>query len=714
MPSTCPHTGATTHDATYPSSEHPRTDTAYALQQQLYTLYRKYYHTGCVVLLTQKDFDHGTCRLTRGGLYVLCEDIVFNPDESYLTTNTEYSSNNAYSMGYFAALTIECDDVVVDLQEHTIRQSYEHYAKQRFFNIVELANMPFIKGQGPASIKNTSVAFKPANNVLLINGTLGLSSHGGVHGNNNSNIMLQKLRVQDFETTGVQLNGVKTAYLDGVTTRGVDCAPLSSLSFTLFRHVKELQALETAGTGNASIGVKLADDTVCATLVRSEMLTALIDIQTALLAPFVTADTNHTSAATPDSVTAALKSIYAALLLLTDLDVPTDNTAGGFKSKKLTRFVNPVIDSTDTALNFAAPDGSAMYGFVVDATGVAVGELSAVCPANGNACCSQASHDSSCCRKSECVTFNNCLADEMHLNAPEWLAVHNGTKILRDVTGAVIDVRFVEQGDVLEFARIYINSELTSQTTFDVCVQRLLVCTTATYEVSHFVAECTGHKFITNGDVMAHVSKGVFGFRIEDVKGLKMQHCTARNLTNHSKVECLPAKLGLPTEATVESLIKNALDTTSDLAYGGVDLRGLFLGFCECVDISHTNLSKLVTNEGVCRAVELDNCKNGRVHKTDATGLDGISVQTVLVHHTCTGLNVRELCNDDVRGTTTAVRTLLKAVQAAVDDALANPTDTAKQALKDERLCALLRLPFADPALLVFEQPSSIGDIQLC
>ena len=100
-------------------------------------------------------------------------------------------------------------------------------------------------------------------------------------------------------------------------------------------------------------------------------------------------------------------------------------------------------------------------------------QATAVCPANGNACCSQASHDSSCCRKSECVTFNNCLADEMHLNAPEWLAVHNGTKILRDVTGAVIDVRFVEQGDVLEFARIYINSELTSQTTFDVCVQRL-------------------------------------------------------------------------------------------------------------------------------------------------------------------------------------------------------------------------------------------------
>ena len=126
------------------------TESSFALQQSLYTLYRKYYHSGCCVLLNQANFDGGTVRITKGGLYVLTEDIVFNPSEDALS-ESPYADNPGYSMGYFAAIAVEADDVIIDLQGKTIRQSYEHYARQRFFNVVELASSPFVPNQGPGS-----------------------------------------------------------------------------------------------------------------------------------------------------------------------------------------------------------------------------------------------------------------------------------------------------------------------------------------------------------------------------------------------------------------------------------------------------------------------------------------------------------------------------------------------------------------------------------
>ncbi|GMH93165.1 hypothetical protein TrVE_jg8497 [Triparma verrucosa] len=87
------------------------------LQQELYSLYREY-PSGQVVLCDQDDFKDGTVRITEPGLYVLTEDIVFDP------------ADGAYTLGFFAAITVETDGVILDLQGHTIRQSYAHYFHQ--------------------------------------------------------------------------------------------------------------------------------------------------------------------------------------------------------------------------------------------------------------------------------------------------------------------------------------------------------------------------------------------------------------------------------------------------------------------------------------------------------------------------------------------------------------------------------------------------------
>ena len=72
----------------------------------------------------------------------------------------EYPTNNGpYTLGFFAAITIECNNVVIDLNGKSIRQSNEFYLKQRFFSIIELASSPFIPKQGPAHFGNNVYLF---------------------------------------------------------------------------------------------------------------------------------------------------------------------------------------------------------------------------------------------------------------------------------------------------------------------------------------------------------------------------------------------------------------------------------------------------------------------------------------------------------------------------------------------------------------------------
>ena len=151
-----------------------------------------------VTVLTADDFRYGTYIIDEPGVYRLGEDISFNPNSPATLTAavadgsippwlpaalgwsspvTAYHSSMplftqlttepdgpftpggpmdarydpaAYGVGFFAAIAIEADDVVLDLAGHTIEQSAEHALLQRFFAVIELADQPFVPSQGPA------------------------------------------------------------------------------------------------------------------------------------------------------------------------------------------------------------------------------------------------------------------------------------------------------------------------------------------------------------------------------------------------------------------------------------------------------------------------------------------------------------------------------------------------------------------------------------
>ena len=55
-----------------------------------------------------------------------------------------------------------------------------------------------------------------ANNVVIMNGVIGRSSHHGIHANGFENLHLHDLVIHNFEVAGIALNGFTTAKIEHV------------------------------------------------------------------------------------------------------------------------------------------------------------------------------------------------------------------------------------------------------------------------------------------------------------------------------------------------------------------------------------------------------------------------------------------------------------------------------------------------------------------
>eukprot|EP00755_Sulcionema_specki_P025104 Sspe_Gene.15544::Locus_5410_Transcript_1_1_Confidence_1.000_Length_3642::g.15544::m.15544 len=175
------------------------------------------------VQLRQQDFDQGTYRITTPGTYKLMEDVEFAPhpeNDYWVPDNLRGTYPYAqYYLGFFAAITVECNDVTIDLNGHTLRQGKEFYLLQRFFNVIELNDRVFVDNEGVSSLNyqkgdrvvpesgGVSQGLVTVSDVVIKNGVLGRSSHAGIHGNSARNVVVRNVKIRDFEVAGVQCNG---------------------------------------------------------------------------------------------------------------------------------------------------------------------------------------------------------------------------------------------------------------------------------------------------------------------------------------------------------------------------------------------------------------------------------------------------------------------------------------------------------------------------
>ena len=118
-----------------------------------------------IVYLYNSDFKDGTYRIKESGTYIIMEDIIFNfnpPSDDEMTDIDNFSPNSidvdelywfptkdqanpitgeysglytysgAYTLGFFAGITIETDYVIIDLNGHSLSQDRLYYFQQRF------------------------------------------------------------------------------------------------------------------------------------------------------------------------------------------------------------------------------------------------------------------------------------------------------------------------------------------------------------------------------------------------------------------------------------------------------------------------------------------------------------------------------------------------------------------------------------------------------
>ena len=209
--------------------------------------------------LRQNNFTNGTVRITKPGIYILKENISFEPNSSndFMPTGPQIASGQypvgtagAYHLGFFAAITVEATGVILDLNGKTIQQTELHALQQRFYANIEMASAPFIPAQGPATFSTPS-NFKAGEKVLIENGTLALSSHHGIHGNTMKDIILQNLSIKNFEVAGIALNGAINSILSNITIKNTctNCRVLSTYSQARFIRTF-LQTVPTGTTIN--------------------------------------------------------------------------------------------------------------------------------------------------------------------------------------------------------------------------------------------------------------------------------------------------------------------------------------------------------------------------------------------------------------------------------------------------------------------------------
>merc|ERR1719361_1728224 len=193
-----------------------------------------------VVELWQSDFEEGTYRIETSGTYKIMEDIVFdfnagdlydpNSGTSWWPTSDQVddypgagSTRDIYYLGFIAGITVETDDVIIDLNGYTLTMSQALYYQQRFFSIISLKSVAFPLNQGPGVFGADP---KFASNVVIKDGTIGLSSHHGIHGHYNKDVTIENVHVRDFETHGVQMS-----YFEDLKMKNVEIGPSSTIAY---------------------------------------------------------------------------------------------------------------------------------------------------------------------------------------------------------------------------------------------------------------------------------------------------------------------------------------------------------------------------------------------------------------------------------------------------------------------------------------------------
>lgn len=169
-------------------------------------------------IINQQDFDnyvntnHSPYIIDTPGYYILGENIETNFFPN-INDSLQLNENNPNPFGHPAAFVIASKYVIFDLNGFAIYQSPQDYCVQRFFALIQLNLLPFNVGVGPITSETRTEQYT-AEYCIIKNGVLGLSAHQSILGNNNKNIIIEKLNCEDFEVSGITINNGENIFIE--------------------------------------------------------------------------------------------------------------------------------------------------------------------------------------------------------------------------------------------------------------------------------------------------------------------------------------------------------------------------------------------------------------------------------------------------------------------------------------------------------------------
>jgi len=175
-------------------------------------------------VLRQCDFITGSYRIRNPGTYVLAEDIVFNPPYGSASKRPDTPLTGFW----FAAITVECDNVVIDGNNFTISVSPAYIAANAvgtFADILlgnnQFTGVAFDATAGVGARFPDTTEYIASNNVSIKNlKIVGNSSHFGIMGNNNDNIYIDNCKIADCQVANGYFQSPQTLSITNTAFTG--------------------------------------------------------------------------------------------------------------------------------------------------------------------------------------------------------------------------------------------------------------------------------------------------------------------------------------------------------------------------------------------------------------------------------------------------------------------------------------------------------------
>jgi hypothetical protein len=511
-----------------------------------------------VTCIRQKDFTTGTLIIDNPGIYKLCENIVFDPnapqgdvpsEDAYDPIFPGEYSKNAYGLGFFSAIAIQAPDVEIRLNSHSIEQSKGHALFQRYFAVFELASSPFIKGAGPAQfIGEEEVCICASNLKILGPGVIGLSSHHGIHGNDNKNVEIRNVVFVDFEVAAVSLNNI-----DGLVIQ--DCEILHN------RHDVPINGMFSAARFIRPYAKELKERGYKMNL-RGEEVTA---------------------AKAYDDLIEAINNVYFDVVAHPDIN---------------NGMINPEEHRMEYDLfrnHFHVIDGPC-YAFVVHGRGPAVGDQGFVFNENNT------TTSSNILIKDNKINNIKCWTKEI----PS--VVENST-VINDVRGAVfqvvdvVDMTLISsfedgtyKGNVVADLQIMVAKAILEGVLEDDPLRQTTPNTISPIIIEWAESEdmVFNPSYRCNGDAMHHVNKGIIVIRVEDTQGFQIEGNSISEIKNLSPkpfTNCFDYHAVASPENEGEQQGGNIRGISVTAVRGFVDERGMLDHHSTIKDNIITNLS---------------------------------------------------------------------------------------------------------------------------